>query len=311
MGVSLIGDGQSIVGNVIGTSVDGDPLGNDLFGIGYLAAPNPLPGNASGNTIAGNIIADNAAVGVFFDGGGSSGGTTRALAATATPSPATRSMAIPPRFSCRARARTWSPMWSCPSPPTTPERTGPELATAAGGSTTIVGSFDGLANADYSIEFFASDAVDAAGNGEGQTFLGVLMVQTDSSGHATISDTFARTSRGSTSRRPTPGEPRLGRVGERYLAVLGADLRAGPALVRPSADLAVAASVVTAAPVALQPLELQFVVTNNGPGAATDATLVVTLPDDASDVSSDRRDCRGRRPDRQPRHAGQRRSRRP
>ncbi len=58
-----------------------------------------------------------------------------------------------------------------------------------GGMTEISGSYSGAANATFTIEFFASDAGDASGFGEGETYLGSTTVSTDGSGSASF--TFA------------------------------------------------------------------------------------------------------------------------
>jgi uncharacterized repeat protein (TIGR01451 family) len=54
----------------------------------------------------------------------------------------------------------------------------PVLTSAAsgGGQTTIQGSLDSVANANYTIEFFSNATCEASGNGEGRTFLGSTIV---------------------------------------------------------------------------------------------------------------------------------------
>jgi hypothetical protein len=59
----------------------------------------------------------------------------------------------------------------------------PVLTAVAGG---VQGTFNGLPNATYLIEFFASPACDASGNGEGTTFLAAVGIGTDGAGNATI-----------------------------------------------------------------------------------------------------------------------------
>ena len=61
----------------------------------------------------------------------------------------------------------------------------PVLTSAtAGSSTTVSGTLNSAANTTFQIEFFANDAADSSGNGEGQTFLGFTTVTTDASGDA-------------------------------------------------------------------------------------------------------------------------------
>jgi uncharacterized repeat protein (TIGR01451 family) len=59
----------------------------------------------------------------------------------------------------------------------------PVLTSAAsnGVTTTVQGTLDSIASANYVIEFFASPACDASGNGQGSTFLGSTNVTTDAS----------------------------------------------------------------------------------------------------------------------------------
>jgi trimeric autotransporter adhesin len=70
----------------------------------------------------------------------------------------------------------------------------PVLATAivSGGTTTITGTLNTLANADIRIEFFSNDAADGSGNGEGQTFLTAITTSTDGSGNYTINEAIAQ-----------------------------------------------------------------------------------------------------------------------
>ena len=79
-------------------------------------------------------------------------------------------------------------------------------ATSSGGSTTITGTLNSTANAAFTIDFYASPACDASGNGEGKTFLGSTTVNADGSCNASINAIFRRSySRGTSSprRRPT------------------------------------------------------------------------------------------------------------
>gem|GEM_PF-441485 len=62
---------------------------------------------------------------------------------------------------------------------------------SGGANTTIQGTLNSTANTQFTVEFFANPACDASGNGEGQTFLGSTSVTTDGSGNAAISATLA------------------------------------------------------------------------------------------------------------------------
>jgi CSLREA domain-containing protein len=62
--------------------------------------------------------------------------------------------------------------------------------TSGGGSTTIQGTLNTTPNSSVLIEFFASAACDASGNGEGQTFLQETSETTDGSGNLTFNFIF-------------------------------------------------------------------------------------------------------------------------
>src|SRR5947207_7668237 len=53
--------------------------------------------------------------------------------------------------------------------------------------TTIMGTLNSSATTTYRIEFFANDALDPSGNGEGQSFIGSTSVMTDGTGNASFS----------------------------------------------------------------------------------------------------------------------------
>jgi trimeric autotransporter adhesin len=65
----------------------------------------------------------------------------------------------------------------------------PVLTTAltSGGSTTITGSLNSIANTNYRIEFFSSETADTSGHGEAGTFLGFVNVTTDAAGNTNFS----------------------------------------------------------------------------------------------------------------------------
>ena len=61
----------------------------------------------------------------------------------------------------------------------------PVIAAAGPGATThVVGTLDSVANATFTIDFYANDVPDPSGYGEGQQWLGSITVTTDGSGHA-------------------------------------------------------------------------------------------------------------------------------
>ena len=58
--------------------------------------------------------------------------------------------------------------------------------TSGGGMTSIVGTLNSVANTTYRIEFFANDAIDPSGYGEGQSFVGFTNVTTDANCNASF-----------------------------------------------------------------------------------------------------------------------------
>ncbi|HEX3252036.1 MAG TPA: hypothetical protein VHS05_21545 [Pyrinomonadaceae bacterium] len=60
-------------------------------------------------------------------------------------------------------------------------------AVSDGLSTTVNGTLDAAPNASFAVELFANNAADSSGFGEGQIFLGVIDVTTDSMCHGTFS----------------------------------------------------------------------------------------------------------------------------
>ena len=59
-----------------------------------------------------------------------------------------------------------------------------ETVSSSGGMTNITGRLNSAASTTYRIEFFANDAIDPSGYGEGQIFLGFKSVTTNASGNA-------------------------------------------------------------------------------------------------------------------------------
>jgi hypothetical protein len=57
---------------------------------------------------------------------------------------------------------------------------------SSGGTTNITGTLNSVANTTYRIEFFANDAIDPSGFGEGKTFIGFANVTTDANCNASF-----------------------------------------------------------------------------------------------------------------------------
>lgn len=63
---------------------------------------------------------------------------------------------------------------------------------SGGGMTSIAGTLNSVANLTYRVEFFANNAIDSSGYGEGQTFIGSTNVTTDANGNASFNLSVAQ-----------------------------------------------------------------------------------------------------------------------
>jgi CSLREA domain-containing protein len=172
VGIAVFTTSSNLVqGNFIGVQADGtSPLGNGSYGVQFLGGTN---NNLIGGTVAGagNTIAFNGASGVFVLNGGSNairhnsifsnghlgidlvGGTENGFGVTA------------------------NDPGDGDSGPNNLQNF-PVLASASsgGGGMTIVGSLNSTSNRVFNLDFFANDACDPSGNGQGQAFLGTVVV---------------------------------------------------------------------------------------------------------------------------------------
>ncbi len=173
------GSGNQVLGNLIGVGADGTrPLGNGQEGVHILFSLN--------NTIAGNTIAYNARNGVLVStiGGFPSDGNLL------------RGNAV---FANTLLGIDLGGDGVTPNDPSDTDA-GPNdlqnypvltqaVSTAAG--TAIAGTFNSAPGTTFTLEFFASPAVDPSGLGEGTTPLGLLTVTTDAGGNADFTAQFA------------------------------------------------------------------------------------------------------------------------
>jgi hypothetical protein len=173
-----------IRGNKIGTDITGTTaIGNPHNGI--VVNPGPFCTIGGPNAGDGNVIAFNGGAGVVISGGPGSasilgnsifanGGLGIDLSIPTNPADGVT-----------------------PNDPGDPD-TGPNnfqnfpvlTSATAGNSTTITGTLNSTPNTTFRVEFFASDAADPTGFGEGQTFLGFMTVTTNGSGDASFSVTL-------------------------------------------------------------------------------------------------------------------------
>ena len=188
IGINSSSSGNLVQGNFIGTDVSGTiALGNDNSGVavsltslnntiggtaagaGNLIAFNGLPANnrggvnifdnSTGNAVQANSIFSNAGLGIDLSADG------------VTPNDSGDADAGPNNL-----------------------QNFPVLQSVAnsGGMTTITGRLNSAANTTYRLEFFANDAIDPTGYGEGQIFIGFKNVTTNASGDASFTAAFSQ-----------------------------------------------------------------------------------------------------------------------
>jgi uncharacterized repeat protein (TIGR01451 family) len=167
---------NAVKGNRIGTGLNGTTaLANVGDGVSVLnAASSNAIGGAAGE---GNIIAFNGGAGVRIDSG-----TGNAILSNAI-------------FANSALGIDLSPAGVTPNDAGDGDggannlQNFPVLQTAnslAGGGSSVQGTLNSTASATFTLQFFANDACDPSGNGEGQLFLGATTVTTNASGNATF-----------------------------------------------------------------------------------------------------------------------------
>ncbi|NJK75255.1 MAG: hypothetical protein HC942_15975 [Microcoleus sp. SU_5_6] len=186
--VAILGTGNTVQGNYIGTQADGiSPLGNNYSGV-FIGLFDSNSGNRIGGTGAGegNVIAFNKMGGVSV------------LSSQAINNPILSNSI----FLNGSLGIELSPNFTPPGQ-ITPNDLGdadtgannlqnfPVLTSAFfnGTNTSILGTLNSTANTIFRVDFFANDATDPSGNGEGQRFIGFANVTTDTSGNATLSVT--------------------------------------------------------------------------------------------------------------------------
>jgi len=187
-GISIGNDNASIhdnlvQGNFIGTDISGTQfLGNSDDGVFVIDSINNTIGGlvATDGTPPGNLIAGNGGrgVGVVF---GAFGVTGLAIEGNSI-------------FSNGGLGIDLNRDGVTPNDLGDPD-TGPNnlqnfpvltSVSSGGGNTTIIGTLNSNASTTYRIEFFANDALDPSGNGEGESFIGSTNVTTDGSGNASF-----------------------------------------------------------------------------------------------------------------------------
>ena len=177
--------GNRVQGNLIGVAADGvTPLGNTAgtqkgWGVAFFrnATDNIVGGAAAGEA---NTIANNAGAGIAVLDAGPVGNRISANSIFANGDLGIDLGAFA------------DPANSVLANDTGDADSGPNnllnypVLTAANG-TQISGTYNGVANQSFTIEFFTSTTGDASGFGEGRTFLGASLISTDSTGNGSFS----------------------------------------------------------------------------------------------------------------------------
>jgi hypothetical protein len=185
-GIEIGGEGGTIQGNLIGTQIDGvSPLGNAESGVAIQNCSGMLGGLSAGE---GNTIAYNGYAGVFVYG-------------VALQVSILRNSIF---------ANGWLGIDLSLDGVTSNDAgdadTGPNnlqnfpvltSVSSSGGSTTIVGTLNSVANTTYRIEFFANAIGDSSGHGQGQSFIGDTTVVTDANGNVSFNMSVPQITSGS------------------------------------------------------------------------------------------------------------------
>ncbi len=194
-GVEIAGANLNLVqGNFIGTDATGTAA------VGNIGAGVMIDGEGHNNTIGGNIaaaanvIANNGKAGVaIIDAGvigGDAGGPFHATGNT---------IRLNSIYANKGLGIDLDNDGITANDPQDPDLDGPNnlqnypvLVTAAstGSSVTISGTFNSLPGTNFTLDFYATDTIDAHGNSQGKQYLGSVGVVTDVSGNATINSTF-------------------------------------------------------------------------------------------------------------------------
>ncbi|MCI0684007.1 MAG: DUF4114 domain-containing protein [Gemmataceae bacterium] len=139
--------------------------------------------------------------------------------------------------------------------------------TSAGGSTTVSGALNSIADTTFLIQFFANDLPDGSSHGEGQQLIGELIVTTDGSGNVSFSPTLAVAL--TPTQFVTATATRLDAEGDPIETSEFSEFRA---------DLALTMTASADAVFVGQEITYTMVVTNAGPFPAVNVSIKDTLP---------------------------------
>ena len=149
------------------------------------------------------------------------------------------------------------------------------------GQTRITGTYAGIPNTSYRIQFFSNAVPNSSGAGDGQTFLGEIDVRTNNLGNASFTTTLGvgiavGSEVSSTATQQVLQIDNTSQFSQNVAATLAA-----------STDLAVSTSPVSPlTPLLNQPFMFTITVSNNGPDPSTGVILTDTIPTNSAFVSS-------------------------
>jgi len=175
-GISLVGSGaigNQVQGNYIGTDVTGtSTLGNSRNGIliSFNAQSNTIGGTTNG---AGNIVAFNGGDGVFVEAGVNNAILSNSIHSNVGLGIDLGLLGVTANDACDSDTGA-NNLQNFP------------VLTSASTTSTIQGTLNSTANTTFTIQFFANTSCDPSGNGEGQTFIGSMIVTTDASCNASF-----------------------------------------------------------------------------------------------------------------------------
>ncbi len=179
------GGGNRVLGNLIGVGADGTrPLGNGQQGVNILFSLN--------NAVTANTIANNGRNGVLVStigGFPSNGNLIRGNSVFANAQAGIELLAASDPFGGGPTPNDPGDADSGPNNLQNNPVLTQAVSTAAG--TAIAGTLNSAPGTTFTLEFFASPAVDPSGLGEGTTPLGLLTVTTDANGDASFTTQLA------------------------------------------------------------------------------------------------------------------------
>lgn len=175
-GITINGDDNQILGNAIGTNMDGDGgLGNSGNGIQIVAGDANTIGDAFGAST--NTIAYNVGDGVVIDGPSAENPVIRNLIV------ANGTGADDLGIDLAADGVTDNDIEDADSGPND-LLNHPLVTSADAAAGSVAWTLQGLPSTGYRLEVYASPVCNASGTGEGQWYLGALNVTTDGKGEA-------------------------------------------------------------------------------------------------------------------------------